>query len=49
MATPVLVSLTLFTGLGLLASERHPAVDEIIESINTDELSPAARDSVAAN
>ena len=52
VATPVLVSLTLFTGLGLVASERRPEVDEIIESINTDgpgQLEPDSRAAVAAN
>ena len=52
VATPVLVSLALFTGLGLVASERRASADEIIESINTDgpgQLEPDSRASVAAN
>ncbi|MDT7606557.1 MAG: hypothetical protein QOG96_1060 [Pseudonocardiales bacterium] len=37
VATPVLVSLALFTGLGLIASEQSAAVDEIIDTLNHDD------------
>jgi Na+/proline symporter len=37
VATPVLVSLALFTGLGLIAGEQSAAVDEIIDTLNHDD------------
>jgi hypothetical protein len=53
VATPILVSLALYLGLGLLASERRDSVDEMIETINQGdpseaELEAAARSKVAS-
>jgi hypothetical protein len=52
VATPVLVSLGLYLGLGLLASERSDSVDEMLETINTEDPSEAeieaARNKVAS-
>ncbi|MDS0135594.1 MULTISPECIES: sodium:solute symporter family protein [unclassified Amycolatopsis] len=35
VATPILVSLALYIGLGLLAPERSAAADEIVDTVNT--------------
>jgi hypothetical protein len=34
VATPILVSLALYIGLGLLAPERSAAADEIVDTVN---------------
>ena len=36
IATPILVSLALYVGLGLIAPERGAAADEIVDTVNTD-------------
>jgi hypothetical protein len=36
VATPILVSLALCVGLGLIAPERSVAADEIVDTVNTD-------------
>ena len=37
IATPILVSLALYAGLGLLAPERSAAADEIVDTVNADD------------
>jgi Na+/proline symporter len=37
VATPILVSLALYVGLGLIAPERSAAADEIVDTVNTDD------------
>ncbi|MEW9519133.1 sodium:solute symporter family protein [Streptomyces tubercidicus] len=45
IATPVLVSLTLYTGLGLLASERSETVDRFIDVVGADDVDePASKE-----
>ncbi|WP_158889160.1 sodium:solute symporter family protein [Amycolatopsis anabasis] len=48
VATPILVSLALFVGLGLLASERTPETDAMIEKVSRDDDVSGKPDPVAA-
>jgi Na+/proline symporter len=48
VATPILVSLALYVGLGLLAPERSQTTDSMIDEIDRDEAVGAARGPVPA-